>query len=129
MGEIKCPFCKQYVDETLTECPYCCSTFIMKKKTNIAILIGIGMSVLWITFNVAILFLLQKYPNFLKDYTPFLSDYLQICLIPMAYTFVTYIISIVKNAQRILGILGIIMNIVLGYCFFSYAKYLFDLYK
>ena len=135
MNEKQCPYCKKYIKEEQEICPYCSSKLKKVKYKYLLLILGYVLSIVWIATNIAILYLIKTYPDFLtyKDndgmYKFLFSDYLQLCLTPMVYFIVPYIIAIVQNKQRIWNITGIIVNIIAGCCFIAYAKYLFDLYR
>ena len=135
MNDKQCPYCKKYIEEEQEICPYCSSKLKKDKYKYLLPILGSVLSIIWIVINILILYLLKTYPDFLTEkdsdgmYQFLFSDYMQLCLAPMIYFIVPYIIAIVQNKQRIWSITGIIVNIMLGCCFIAHAKYLFDLYR
>ena len=135
MNEKQCPYCKQYINDEQEICPYCSSKLKKDKYKYLLLILGLVLSIIWLVINILILYVLKIYPDFLtaKDidgmYKFLFSDYLALCLPPIAYFSIPYIIAIVQNKQRLWNITGIITNIISVCCVIAHAKYLFDLYR
>ena len=135
MNNIQCPYCKKHIEEENEICPYCSSKLKKDKHKYLLLILGAILSIVWIAINIGILYILKTHPNLLtaKDsdgmYHFLFSDYMHLCLAPMIYFIVPYIIAIVQNKQRNWSIVGIILNIIFGCCFIVHAKDLFDLYR
>ena len=130
----KCPYCLQYIQEDSHICPYCDSKLSDKIKNKSAILFPLGcyLSLLWFLGNIVILLLFTKFPSFItfkdKDgmYQFFVSDYAQLCFMPLVYTCIPFIISIIKDINRSKAIAFIVFDIFLALCCIGYCSYLFN---
>ena len=133
----KCPYCIQDIPEEAKICPYCESKLKNKTKVKKSILFPLGcyLSLLWCFGNLVILLLLTKFPNILqyedKDgfHNIFVSDYAQICLIPLVYMCIPLIISLVKNINKSKCVTIIVINIFLAMCFIGYFAHLLNVVR
>lgn len=131
----KCPYCIQEIPEDSKVCPYCDTKLTSdnkKQKKSIMFALGCYLSVLWCLGNILILLLLTKFPEFLAydEKSPlnnfFVSDYAQICTIPLVYMSIPFIISIIKNINKSKCITVLICNIFIALCFIGYCSHLIN---
>lgn len=124
----KCPYCIQEIPEEAKVCPYCESKLIKKKtdKKSIIFALGCYLSCLWFFGNILILLLITKFSDILayddKSFTNniYVSDYAQLCAIPLVYMSIPFVISIIKNINKQKCITAIIINIFSALCFIGY---------
>ena len=130
----KCPYCIQDIPVEAKICPYCESKLKNKTKVKKSILFPLGcyLSLLWCFGNIVILLLITKFPFLItykdKDgfYQFFVSDYAQLCFIPLVYMCIPFVISILKNVQRSNCISMLILDVFLALCCIGYCSHLFD---
>ncbi len=132
---VQCPYCKQMIKAYDEVCP-CCTTKLHKKfNPNILIILGLGLSLIWLALNFILIGFLSTHPAVLiekdkhGDLILSISDYVSLVLEPMLITIVPYIIALVKKHKTNIAATGLIVNVICSFVFIGYFIHLYNLAK
>mgnify|MGYP002626377544 CR=1 FL=1 len=128
---IQCPYCRQQIRAYNEICPYCTSKLIKKDYSNIFIILGTLISIIWIISNMIILAAFSYWPKIftIKDHHDteafMVADYMRLCGSTMLVQIVLYVIALViQSKTKKAATAGIIINVVMLFIFVFYALYI-----
>ena len=128
--KILCPYCKQEIDDTDKKCPFCTTNLVKSDYKKFLLPLGVGISIIWAVFNVVVLFVLRHFLKFLtlKNEEGFLvfsiAEYITLCIQPLIFAFIPYIIGIINKYKVKACVIGITICVILVIIFISYFIYL-----
>ncbi len=133
--DIQCPYCKQMIKAYDEVCPHC--TTKLKKSFNpkFLIILGVSLSIIWLILQFTIITVLNYNPQILLEKNKHgellfaLPDYVNLVMQTMLISIIPYIIALVKKYKTRISTTGLIINIVISFCFISYFIYLYQSVK